>query len=204
MTNVADRPFTVGMAAAFLGCSHAHVKNLCARGQLRHFRIGRLIRIPAAALDGFAAQIPGGRYAPKPKRQRRIKPLSRINEIRKSLPKTARDESGFVYFIQAESGGLIKIGTALDPLVRLVNLQSGSPLRLVVLGCLRGGRTLERALHREFANHHRHFEWFEANAAIVEFIAEALAAEGIPRAEYEKPVLYRSASVRRLAERSDG
>jgi len=200
----ADRPPTVVMAAHFLGCSPAHIRNLCRDGKLRHFRLGRLIRITAAAMGEFAAQIPGGRYAPKPKRQRHLKPLSRIEEIRKSLPKAARVEPGFVYFIQAESGGLIKVGTALDPLVRLVNLQSGSPLRLVVLGCLRGGRTLERALHREFADHRRHFEWFEANAAIVEFIAEALAADGVPRAEYEKPVLYRSASVRRLAERSDG
>jgi excisionase family DNA binding protein len=191
------------MAAAFLGCSHAHIRNLCRDGKLRHFRLGRLIRIPAAAMGELAAQFPGGRYAPKPKQQRHLKPLPRIKEIRKSLPKTARVESGFVYFIQAESGGLIKIGTALDPLVRLINLQSGSPLRLVILGCLRGGRTLEQALHREFAGQRQHFEWFEPNPAIVDFIAEALTTEGAPRAEYEKPVLYRSASVRRLAERHD-
>ncbi len=42
------RPFSVTTAADHLGCSPSHVRNLCARGALRHFRIGRLIRIPAS------------------------------------------------------------------------------------------------------------------------------------------------------------
>lgn len=43
---MADRkPFTVESAAKYLGCSPAHVRNLCARGELGHFRLGRLIRI---------------------------------------------------------------------------------------------------------------------------------------------------------------
>jgi excisionase family DNA binding protein len=45
------RPYTVDTAAEYLGCSTAHVRNLCAKGALRHFRIGRLIRIPAAAME---------------------------------------------------------------------------------------------------------------------------------------------------------
>ncbi len=45
------RPFSIATAADHLGCSPSHVRNLCARGALRHFRIGRLIRIPASAID---------------------------------------------------------------------------------------------------------------------------------------------------------
>ena len=45
-----ERPLTAEAAAKHLGCSAAHVRNLCARGELRHFRLGRLLRIPAAAL----------------------------------------------------------------------------------------------------------------------------------------------------------
>jgi excisionase family DNA binding protein len=51
------RPFTTETAAEFLCCSPAHVRNLCARGKLRHFRLGGdargPIRIPAAALEEF-------------------------------------------------------------------------------------------------------------------------------------------------------
>jgi len=51
------RPYTTKTAAEYLGASPAHVRNLCARGKLRHFRLGDddrgPIRIPAAALEEF-------------------------------------------------------------------------------------------------------------------------------------------------------
>ena len=51
------RPYTTKTAAEYLGASPAHVRNLCARGKLRHFRLGGdvrgPIRIPAAALEEF-------------------------------------------------------------------------------------------------------------------------------------------------------
>src|SRR5262249_1942681 len=51
------RPFTTETAAKYLGCSPAHVRNLCARGKLRHFRLGGdargPIRIRADALEEF-------------------------------------------------------------------------------------------------------------------------------------------------------
>jgi excisionase family DNA binding protein len=51
------RPYTTKTAAEYLGASPAHVRNLCARGKLRHFRLGGdangPIRIPADALEEF-------------------------------------------------------------------------------------------------------------------------------------------------------
>jgi excisionase family DNA binding protein len=51
------RPYTTQTAAEYLGASPAHVRNLCARGKLRHFRLGGdahgPIRIPADALEEF-------------------------------------------------------------------------------------------------------------------------------------------------------
>jgi len=45
------RPYTTKTAAEYLGASPAHARNLCARGKLRHFRLGGdargPIRIPA-------------------------------------------------------------------------------------------------------------------------------------------------------------
>ena len=45
-----ERPLTVEQAAEFLRCSPSHVRDLCREGQIGHFRLGRLIRIPIAAL----------------------------------------------------------------------------------------------------------------------------------------------------------
>jgi excisionase family DNA binding protein len=51
------RPYTTKTAAEYLGASPAHVRNLCARGKLRYFRLGGdvrgPIRIPADALEEF-------------------------------------------------------------------------------------------------------------------------------------------------------
>src|SRR5215471_6360430 len=56
-TDSRRRPYTTKTAAEYLGASSAHVRNLCARGKLRHFRLGGdangPIRIPASALEEF-------------------------------------------------------------------------------------------------------------------------------------------------------
>lgn len=54
---------------------------------------------------------------------------------------------GFVYFIQAEHGGPVKIGWARDPAKRLRELQTGSPHRLVVRATIAGALADEAALH---------------------------------------------------------
>ena len=52
-----ERPFTVASAAKHLDCSAAHIRKLCTRGILRHFRLGGdakgPIRIPASAMEEF-------------------------------------------------------------------------------------------------------------------------------------------------------
>ncbi len=48
-----ERPWTVKGLASHWQCSTQHVYNLCARGDLAHNRLGRLIRIPAAAVREF-------------------------------------------------------------------------------------------------------------------------------------------------------
>ena len=66
-----------------------------------------------------------------------------------------------VYFVK--SGDLIKIGftTNLPDRVRALHL-NGPGVEL--LCSYRGDRALEQALHREFADHRRHGEWFELPA----------------------------------------
>lgn len=48
-----NRPFSSEELAGRWGVSAQHVRDLIAKGDLRHFRVGRLIRIPAIAVREF-------------------------------------------------------------------------------------------------------------------------------------------------------
>lgn len=75
-----------------------------------------------------------------------------------------------VYFIGAENG-LIKIGVAGNPSDRIQELRTGSPVRLLLLGVIRGaGAAGERTLHEWFDPWRKHGEWFAANPALVGYI----------------------------------
>lgn len=83
----------------------------------------------------------------------------------------ARQE--YVYFIQAATLGLIKIGSAWLPTDRLNTLQIGSPDVLRLLGVIRcpgEARGDEKALHRKFAAHRSHGEWFRPAPELMAYI----------------------------------
>lgn len=46
-----DRPYTPERLAERWDCSPAHVRRLCKRGDLPHFRIGKEYRIPLQAIE---------------------------------------------------------------------------------------------------------------------------------------------------------
>lgn len=79
-------------------------------------------------------------------------------------------EVGQVYFIQAESGGPIKIGKAVDPWQRLSQLQTGRHEKLHVLAVMPGGLDAEKQLHKKFAAHRVMGEWFMPDEEILDFI----------------------------------
>lgn len=79
-----------------------------------------------------------------------------------------------VYFIQAVSGGLVKIGVATNPEDRLAQIQHMSPVPLRIIATLPGaGQQGEAALHQRFAGARRHGEWFEPVAELVALIEGA-------------------------------
>lgn len=77
--------------------------------------------------------------------------------------RAARARGFKVYVIAADGSPLVKIGRAVDVPHRLQNLQSGSPVKLTLLGVFDGpdGRALEHSLHVELAAARRHGEWFD-------------------------------------------
>lgn len=79
------------------------------------------------------------------------------------------DASGFVYFIQGEGEGRIKIGWSVDPRRRLEVIQRFSPVALRLLGTFQGSRTDEARAQKLFDHAHSHGEWFEPTAELVAY-----------------------------------
>jgi hypothetical protein len=68
------------------------------------------------------------------------------------------------YVIQAEGGGLVKIGRAQSVRQRLVEIQTASPVRLDIVAIVRGPE-FERTWHVQFYKLRRHREWFAPEVA---------------------------------------
>ena len=81
---------------------------------------------------------------------------------------------GYVYFVQAERGGPVKIGVTDDLDRRLSMLQASSAERLVVIYALPGDRRTELELHKRFSEHRIRGEWF-AEEPVLEWIEDRRA-----------------------------
>jgi len=111
-----------------------------------------------------------------------------------------------VYFVQARTLRLIKIGVAVTFAARLKALQTGSPDKLDVLGVIscEDPAGLEKELHRRFRRHREHGEWFRPGADLVAHIqAAALTPEEDHRRRVEL-IAERIHVDRRSALASDG
>jgi hypothetical protein len=70
-----------------------------------------------------------------------------------------RRETACVYALRA--GDHVKIGTTAGPIAaRMNDLATGCPYPIICVGWQVGGPSLENALHRYFADHREHGEWF--------------------------------------------
>jgi len=85
-----------------------------------------------------------------------------------------KPRKGVVYFVRAETLGLIKIGSAVNPDRRLTGLQCGSPDRLQLVAYVGTDDIIagERAMHRRFNHHREHHEWFRPGADLLAYIEE--------------------------------
>jgi len=83
--------------------------------------------------------------------------------------------SGFVYFIEAEKLGVVKIGFSdSHPDRRLRELQTGCPAPLKLLAYFEGTANEERQLHRTFSDLRSHGEWFRLDGDL-RFLVNVLA-----------------------------
>jgi hypothetical protein len=77
-----------------------------------------------------------------------------------------------VYFIRAEGSGLVKIGFAVDPWIRLNKLKTDCPWPVVMAAIIEGGVDREREMHDRFAALRSRGEWFRDEGALSAYIAE--------------------------------
>jgi len=103
--------------------------------------------------------------------------LDIVTDVVKSAIKLAILEvlpyaGGYVYFIQSEKGGPIKIGFSEKPESRLNNLQTSHPDKLIILGCIKGDQSMERELHKRFSKYRirQDGEWFNPGLELTAYI----------------------------------
>lgn len=98
---------------------------------------------------------------------------------RKQKERATKLRESLVYFIQPQDGGLIKIGwCAGKSKKRLGEIQTMSPVKLIVLGTVLGGFKKEKELHKEFASIRSHGEWFHPEKELLQYI-ETNARKGV-------------------------
>lgn len=89
--------------------------------------------------------------------------------------------SGLIYFMRRADGvGPVKIGCSKWPEQRLQALQIWSPEPLEIVAAVAGTFADETRLHREFAEHRLHGEWFEATPRVLSAIARIVATGQLP------------------------
>ena len=83
-------------------------------------------------------------------------------------------KSRYVYFIQSECNGLVKIGSTNNPAKRFLELQATSPCPLNLLHLIytedNPSHIFELGVHSLFNQHRKHGEWFDLSDPEISFV----------------------------------
>lgn len=102
--------------------------------------------------------------------------------MRPRKPPRAGKPGDEVYF--AYSGGLVKIGVSQNIRRRLHSFKTAAPVPVLLVGRMSGSTTLETELHRRFAPHRSHGEWFRLSDDLRQFILELAPGAGCVAIEF--------------------
>lgn len=78
-----------------------------------------------------------------------------------------------IYFV-SDGNGHIKIGSSANPSARVASLQTGTAMKLTLMGHRPGGSEGERLLHDCFAEERVVGEWFRARGKLMEFLLDVV------------------------------
>ena len=82
-------------------------------------------------------------------------------------PEETKSKEGFVYYIQEELDGNIKIGWSDDPIKRLSQHQTSNSRELRMLVYVKGSQEYEREIHRKFQISKTTGEWFKPDKRLL-------------------------------------
>ena len=82
-------------------------------------------------------------------------------------PEETKSKEGFVYYIQEELDGNIKIGWSDDPIKRLSQHQTSNSRELRMLVYVKGSQEDEREIHSKFQNSKTQGEWFKPDKRLL-------------------------------------
>ena len=82
-------------------------------------------------------------------------------------PEETKSKEGFVYYIQEEMDGNIKIGWSEDPIKRLQQHQTSNSRELRMLVYVKGSPDYEREIHSKFQTSKTTGEWFKPDKRLL-------------------------------------
>ena len=117
----------------------------------------------------------GKYYAAYPSSNRKYCSQKCTGAAKRKNPKPAYKEKDlneptFIYFVQQDKGGPIKIGVSQEPAARLSQLQVGNPDSLNLLATVLSDTKTEQQLHQVFSKDSIRGEWFRPSNGLITFI----------------------------------
>ena len=101
----------------------------------------------------------------KPKKK--TQPKETPNPPEEPKPEETKSKEGFVYYIQEEMDGNIKIGWSEDPIKRLQQHQTSNSSELRMLVYVKGSPDYEKEIHRKFQTSKTTGEWFKPDKRLL-------------------------------------
>jgi len=94
------------------------------------------------------------------KQKKKTQPKETPSPPEEPKPEGTKSEEGFVYYIQEEMEGSIKIGWSKDPLRRLTDHETSNPRDLRMVVYVKGSQEDEKEIQRKFSKFKTKGEWF--------------------------------------------
>jgi len=101
----------------------------------------------------------------KPKKK--TQPIETPSPPEEQKPEETKSKEGFVYYIQEEMDGNIKIGWSEDPIKRLQQHQTSNSRELRMLVYVKENPDYEKEIHRKFQTSKTQGEWFKPDKRLL-------------------------------------
>ncbi len=86
---------------------------------------------------------------------------------------------GYVYFFKA--GNHVKIGFSINPKDRMHSIQTGSPVRGIMVKFVPGTARTEQSFHKRFAEYRLKGEWFDLRGTLTKYLEHCVRPVPFPQ-----------------------